>query len=217
MSASESAELNPVFDYRTLRLLVGFVAFALPLAVSAISPTPLSSISGSYYTPARDAFVGALFAICALLLAYNGHSLREKVASKVAAVAAIFVAAFPTSCNTCAMDRTATIHYIAAIVVFAVIAYFCLVPFRLNTKGKTGKAGLRARIYLVCGCIIAASMLGAGVAYLALPAETREAWAVTYWAELIALWAFALAWMVSGKFVRFLVDDKEEQLVLSLK
>ena len=58
-------------------------------------------------------------------------------------------------------------------------------------------------------------MLGAGVAEVALPPETRKALAITFLAELIALWAFALAWIVAGKVIPALVDE-DERLKLSL-
>jgi len=37
MADSRSTEQNPVFDYRALRLVLGFVALALPLLVSAFA------------------------------------------------------------------------------------------------------------------------------------------------------------------------------------
>ena len=70
-----------VFNYQALRLLMGLIALALPIAVSltAILGTPsvsdLPSISYSYHTGARNVFVGALFIVGAFLWAYNGHSM----------------------------------------------------------------------------------------------------------------------------------------------
>lgn len=58
MNTSDS---NKVFDYRALRLVMGLIAFALPIVASAVSSTQLTSISASYYTEARDVFVGLLF------------------------------------------------------------------------------------------------------------------------------------------------------------
>jgi hypothetical protein len=58
---------NPVFDYRALRLLVGIIAFALPIAVPLIASTNLTSISASYYTNSRDIFVGMLFIVGSFL------------------------------------------------------------------------------------------------------------------------------------------------------
>ena len=65
---------NLVFSPYTLRLIVGFIAFALPPFVIVITATITSSISASYHTNARDVFVGLLFVIGAFLLAYNGRS-----------------------------------------------------------------------------------------------------------------------------------------------
>ncbi len=107
---------RPVLDYRLLRLLVGLIAFFLPFAVSLYSSISLSSISASYHTEAQDVFVGALFIISAFLFAYNGHSLREALASKVASLATILVAMFPTACDVCETDITSIIHYVAAII-----------------------------------------------------------------------------------------------------
>lgn len=78
-SKAQKTILNPeaenlVFSPYTLRLIVGFIAFALPPFVIIITATITSSISASYHTNARDVFVGLLFVIGAFLLAYNGRS-----------------------------------------------------------------------------------------------------------------------------------------------
>jgi hypothetical protein len=215
MTTSESVQ-NPVFDYRTLRLVVGCVAFALPVVVVLISSKPLSSISASYHTEARNVFVGALFIIGALLLAYNGHTPTQKWVSKGAAPAAILVAICPTSCDHCDPDPVepiiSTIHYVAAAILFLTIAYFCLGPFRKNTKGQKGKKGRRAIIYLVCGWIIIVCMLAIGVTTVAMHEITKES-AITFVAQFVALWAFGVAWIVAGKVIPPLVD-KEDMLIL---
>ena len=65
---------NLVFSPYTLRLIMGFIAFALSPIVIIITAEITPSISASYYTNARDVFVGLLFVIGAFLLAYNGRS-----------------------------------------------------------------------------------------------------------------------------------------------
>jgi hypothetical protein len=198
-----------VFDYRALRLLMGFIALSLPFAVSILSSSPLSSISASYYTEARDAFVGMLFVVSAFLWAYNGHSLKEAYASKIASLAAVFVAIFPTSCDLCKPGIKSFIHYGAAATLFAILAYFCFGPFRKNTKGKGGKKGRRSKIYFTCGCIMVGCMLGLVVTKLTISEETIKSLSVTYWAEAIALCAFGIAWTVAGKYFRPFVDREE--------
>ncbi len=206
MSYSNS---NTVFDYRALRLLMGIIAFALPFVVTIISTTTLTSISASYYTEARDIFVGLLFVVSAFLIAYNGHTSSEAWASKAASIAAVVAALNPTSCDSCTPELQSRIHYYAAVIFFGILAYFCLGPFRKNTKGQKGKKGRRAKIYFICGWIIIICMLTMGLAKLTLSDQIRDSLYITYWGELIALWAFGVAWMVAGKVFRPLVDDEE--------
>src|ERR1044072_8281279 len=65
-----------VFDYKALRLLVGAIAFFLPWVVILVTYRATSSISASYHTKVRDIFVGSLFVIGALFVAYNGHKIQ---------------------------------------------------------------------------------------------------------------------------------------------
>ena len=202
---------SKVFDYRALRLLMGIFALALPFVVGLISTTPLPSVSASYHTEARDAFVGMLCVVAAFLWAYNGHSRLEGRISEVAAFCAALVSFFPTACDRCDLSPTAIVHWVAAAILFAILAFFCLGPFRKKTKGMPGKKGRRGRIYLVCGWVMVVCLVGLLVAKLALPKETVQALALTYWAEAIALCAFGVAWIVAGKY-RSLFADKDEAL-----
>ena len=255
-SGSETQEpaLHPeaeklVFSYLTLRLVVGIIALLLPVLTPLISSTPLSSISGSYHTEARDIFVGSLFIVGALLLAYNGRPhpplegaesiivrlirkllnvdalSEERVVSSIGAVAAIGAALYPTACDKCGADQKSVIHYIAAVILFFTIAYFCLSVFRTRAKAKAKdkaehdleaqpgkKQQLRANIYLASGWGIVACMLGAGVAQLTLTQEVRTALAITYWAETVALFLFGFSWLTASRIIPWLVD-KDEQLI----
>jgi hypothetical protein len=211
-----SGNRNPVFDYRALRLLVGIIAFLLPIAVPLIASTNLTSISASYYTNSRDIFVGMLFIVGSFLWAYNGHSTTESVVSKIAGVAAVVIAICPTACDTCDANSKSYIHYGAAVTLFLLLAYFCFGPFRKNTRNKPGKKGLRSKIYFTCGCVMLFCMLGAGISRFALSKETMDMLDITYWAETFALFAFGAAWIVAGKYIRFLVD-KDEKLYLLKK
>lgn len=127
----------------------------------------------------------------------------------MASVAAISVAVFPTTCATCSSDTTSIIHYVAASTLFSLLAYFCLGPFRKNTKDHSGKKGRRSRIYLICGLVIIGAMLSLLASTFLLSQATQDAWLVTYYAEGIALWAFGLAWMVAGKYFVVIVDEDE--------
>lgn len=208
-----TSNTSKVFDYRALRLLMGLIAFALLFVASLLSSSQLSSISASYYTEGRDAFVGMLFVVSAFLWAYNGHTSKQKWASKVASLAAICVAIFPTACENCDTNLISIIHNVAAATLFIILAYFCFGPFRVKTKKQTGKKGRRSIIYFTCGCIMVGCMLIPLIAKLSLPDETIKTLSVTYWAEAVALCSFGFAWFVAGKYCRIFVD-KEDALQL---
>lgn len=198
-----------VFDYRTLRLLIGAIAFTLPFLVTWIADESLTSISASYYTGARDFFVGWMFVIGALMLAYNGHRPRESVASKIAGLAAVIVALFPTACDDCVDDLNAKIHFVAAVVLFGILAYFCFGPFRQNTKRQPGKKGRRSKIYFLCGIVIVLCLASAIILKWFFP-ELADAIDAFYWAETVALIAFGIAWVVAGKTIPSLLVDKQD-------
>jgi hypothetical protein len=149
------------FDLPALRFLVSLIALSLPPLVFLITLTITSSISASYYTNARDPFVGFLFVIGALFWAYDGHpepkvsekdesakrnivlkieqalyKVPESLVSKIGGTAAILAAICPTACDLCKTDTRSTIHYIAAAILFSAIVYFCLIAFPYQTKVK---------------------------------------------------------------------------------
>jgi len=108
---------------------MGLIALSLPLVVSVLAEKPLTSISASYHSEARDMFVGLLFVVGSFLFAYNGHALLESAASKLASIAAVCV------------------------------AYFCFIPFRKDIRNLGGRRARRSAIYLVCGWIMILCML----------------------------------------------------------
>ena len=93
---------RPEIDNQTMKLIVGLIAVSLPFLTNYFSPTPLDSISASYWAEgdwSRNIFVGFLFAIGAFLLSYNGYGDDQRRLSKVAAFAAVAVAMFPCNCG----------------------------------------------------------------------------------------------------------------------
>ena len=150
------------FDQLKLRAYVGLAAFVLPVATLVMASTPLSSISASYYSDARDYFVGILFSLGTLLWAYNGHTsslpnpeeesgirpivrkiLRVKdrqgeqsIVSTVGGAAAVVAALCPTACNGCETNLISVIHYLAAAILFSATVYVCLFVFRDSAIAK---------------------------------------------------------------------------------
>ena len=87
-------------NHQTLKLMVGLIALSLGSITNLFADEPLASISASYFEGgwSQTFFIGALFAIAAFLLAYNGYSKWEMVLSKIAGIAAAAVALFPCNC-----------------------------------------------------------------------------------------------------------------------
>jgi hypothetical protein len=235
---------NKLFSHRTLRLLIGFVAFLLPITVLLLADAKLPSISAHYYSEGGDVFVGMLFVVGALMIAYNGNKpkldslpflriLNESVASKTAGAAAFCIALFPASPPNSIVDPTVTellikysstgsdspwvhtVHYLAAFTMFSILAYFCFGPFRNNFENLDSvKEGRRSRIYLICGWIIALSILAIGVEKLLIYfypplAGIFDELQLTLWAEWIALGAFGVAWITAGKIIPYLTANEE--------
>lgn len=200
-----------LFDYRLLRFLVGLIAFFMPLVVLILAHQELASISASYYTGARDAFVGMLFIVGTFLIAYNGKTQIQAIMSKLAAIAAIITAVFPTSKVSCADSVCSRVHYGAAAILFVILIYFCLV-FYLSAKKKSDrKKTRRMNIYLFCGIVMLVSVAGMFAASIFMKCSHMDALCITYWGEVVALEAFGVAWLVAGRWkaLSFLSDPED--------
>lgn len=89
---------SPQRTYRYLRLAVaGTVAVIfVSMGIAATSVGWLTTVSDYFYTPARDAFVGALIAVAVALLALSGRGL-ERALLDAAALFAPLIALIPTT------------------------------------------------------------------------------------------------------------------------
>jgi hypothetical protein len=215
-TAYSDCDVKGVFNYKWLRAIMGVIAFSLPFVTDGVSSRRLASISASYYTEGHDAFFGMLLVIATLLLAYNGCSPWEKISSKIASIATVLVAVFPTNCEGCGVDLKSSIHYGSAFVVFATLIYFCFGPFRTRAKSKGEMGKRRAFWYTVFGSVMTASLLFAVIMQFTRPADQVITSRITYWTETISLVTFGAAWIVAGQVFPPLAA-KEERPKLSLK
>ena len=225
---------NKAFDYRFLRLLIGIIAFAMPIIVWIFSTDELLSISASYYTNMREIFTGSLFIVGAFLMAYNGHSFGQLVLSKIASVSIVLIALFPTECKecsteiiesirsicqSCSIDNIAKVHYASAGISFFILGIFCVVFFRkridqkVKERMENGGHGITKRevtrksIYLLCGLVIFACIIILFVTGFILDKRVIAGINVFFWTEAIALWSFGLSWFIAGKALSLIVDD----------
>lgn len=189
-----------------LRLGVGVIGLALPIVLplgnSIISAHLglLASLSGSYYTHMRNVFVGGLWAVGVILLCYR-HNRREDVWSSVAGCFAVVVAMCPMEPPASVVAHPTTtqqvlgvIHLVAAAVVFAALAVFCLRLFRDQTEPD---GPLRRRIYLVCGIVIVVCIVGIAVTDV-LHLSGVGPLTPVYAGESLSVFAFGAAWFVKS-------------------
>jgi hypothetical protein len=197
---------------RIERTLIGAIGLFLPtllVLIAAVRPEQpgqpwklLSSISGYYYTGAVAAFVGLLVTLALFLFAYRGYNNRWRLlditSARVAAVAALGVAFFPTTAPDGFkapgwwMPWMATVHYTSATVLFSSFAFFALFLFR-RTDAKNERWSdkwWRDAVYMVCGLVIAVSIVWAG-----LRGRANQSIFVP---ESTALVFFAISWLVKG-------------------
>ncbi|WP_341715842.1 DUF998 domain-containing protein [Micromonospora sp. FIMYZ51] len=207
----EPAPLPPAPDARTLRRLrlgVGALGIALPIVLPAGHALAtggfelLNSISSYYHSDMRDVFVGSLCAIGVFLVNYRYRRLDD-VLSTMAGVLAVVVALVPTSTDAppAALADGAfplgRVHGVAAGLLFAILALFCLWRFPINGPPSRG-ARVRNAVYRSCGLAILAA-IALGVASNALAEPVRETLRPFFWCEAVAVFAFGVAWLVKGE------------------
>lgn len=203
-----------VLSYLGLRKVVGIIGFALPL-VLIFGKMLLQgggiedSISSYYYTDLGGWFVGSLCAIGVFLLSTRGYDIRDAIAGRLAFVLAVTVAMFPTTppaSYTCKAVSAyiSKIHWTAAALLFATLAYFCLALFTETdpTKTRTPRKGTRDFVYRVCGGLIVLSILSIGVIKLdkSLGCSLMR-FSPVFWLESLAVFSFAVAWLTKGEMI----------------
>lgn len=209
-----------VISYLTLRKAVGILGIALPIVLVVgfllldkhcqLPP----SISHYYYTNFGTYFTGTLCAVALFLFCYNGPEGKDKVAALIASVCALGVAFFPTnsflaSGNECMQvtlpDNTIrnALHYGFAALLFFTLAYFSLFLFTKSSKtNPTPQKRTRNKIYIICGCIIVACVVGILVTTLLERnhmASTEKSNITTFILEAVALFAFGFSWLIKGE------------------
>jgi len=196
----------PEVDERMIKLLIGLIAIMLPSLVWWLSrPEVLGSISASYWEGPwpQTIFIGFLFAIAGFLLAYDGRTTPERVASKIAAVAALLIALFPCGC-TRHEEIIQGVHYAAAVVMYCVLAFFCW-KFRKRALLKRWvQARVRVWVYTGCGLALVLAIAMLAFNYLANDALSSGRPDFVFVWEAVGLGAFGLSWLTASHFLPFL-------------
>jgi len=204
--------------YTYLRQIVGIIAVLLPGAVMvgnfAFGDDELKgSISAYYYTPSRNWFVGSLCALAVFFLSYHHRPLPtfelDKRLSRLASVAALGVAFFPTAREAGAAsvgeETIAVVHLGFAGLLFLLLGFFSLFLFTKSGDATTLTPQKQRRngVYKICGIVIFVAIVCVPLSNVIDPPSE---WHTLYWLETIAVLAFGVSWLVKGSFLKILAD-----------
>jgi uncharacterized membrane protein YwzB len=223
-----------------LRKAVGLVGTFLPFILLAYNPIAVKivnsgcglvpdSVSGFYYTSARNIFVGGLCALGLFLIAYVGYDLGDRLVTDAAGVCAVGVALCPTTpstasppsvaCQTVAAVSTretvvGDVHFVSATLMFVFLAWMAI-RFTNTDKPPYPEKLLRNRIYRICAVVILACLVAAFITnFLSASVKAHfPSWLFLY--EAVAILAFGVSWFVKGQTLIGPIKDKDVPLPLA--
>lgn len=211
-------------NYLYLRKVVGWLGTLLPLILLAANPIALSiehsscgwlpnSVSGYYYSPVRNIFVGVLVGLGLFLIAYVGADLGDRVITDLAGVFALGVAFFPTT-PTVASPASATcetvshlssrqqvigdVHAVSAVLFLLFLAWMAIRFTTTDSPQPSPQRLLRNRIYWICAIVILASAVAAVVTNF-LPVSLRPSFPYLFLYEAVGIFAFGVSWFVDDQ------------------
>lgn len=203
---------------KDLRLGVGVIGALLPITLIAwnwiagdktIIP---SSMSGSYYTSARNLFVGSLCALGVFLILYR-HTILQNLFTWGAGAFALLVAFAPTAPAPPATEPQWVnyLHHAAAGALILTLGVFCFVLERGDAAGaarldlaelasdskQLQVPGWRRILYFTCGGLVLLS--GFFALYTGVwPTSWSTGWSSLYLFEAVAVSAFGIAWITAA-------------------
>jgi len=216
-----------VVSFRTIRRAVGTVGLVLPLLGPVgwlVWGIPLQdNLSSYYHTPLRDVFVGLMCSLGLFFFCYRGHDRFEDWTANLACVFALGLALFPVDPQPLRLtgDHTwvAVVHGLAGAGFFLTMAVYSLLHLPKSRRALNPQDLLareddeadevephrfeRNMLYRLSGVSILVAMLAMGV-YFILPGgwkETADRFNVLYMLETIAIWSYAGAWLLKGRFI----------------
>ena len=193
-----------VISYLTLRRAIGLLGILFPVLLAGLcwgfgdcnGLEP--AISDYYHTDVRDLFVGILFTIGWFLFSYKGYEKADDIAGDLACAFALGVALFPTNSEV-ALVRT--LHFVCALGLFLVLAYFSLFLFRKSCKTPTPQKLMRNKVYLVCGILMLLCIALIGAYFAWGEGSSLDEIQPVFWLESLALWAFGFSWITKGEML----------------
>jgi hypothetical protein len=217
---SSNIEKENKYTYRRIRKVIGILGVLLPMVLVLLSvfwPTChgdenlKQSISAYYYSPFRDIFCGALYAIGLFMVCYKGHGKivwwkNDNFLTNFAGVMAFGVAFFPhkepdicSQCLTMLQNDISIFHLVCAVLLFVSFSLLSMFSFAYREDPKENgsrKPYIEYRIYKICGVLVLVFTSGAILSYFF--------WEHLYLIlifEALALFAFGFSWLVKGRVI----------------
>lgn len=216
--------------YEFLMLITGLLAFSIPIMVVLLDldDSFRSSISAYYYGSGRTYFVASIGGLSVFLLSYQYPSrpnwIWDRRLAIVASIAAAAVALFPTAPSENASDRQelfGVVHLTGAAVLFICLGLFAGFHFTKTGASSDPKNASEAvrhffvesaspdgsntaklrrnRIYRTMGWVIFTCIV-------MIIIDVIADLGLFFWLEVIAVEAFAVAWLVKSQRLPFVKD-----------
>lgn len=210
----------------SLRKLIGILGICLPLFLFIVVYAdsgfnrPLYSISHYYFTRASAIFVVIVSLLAVFLLIYKGAEPIDFYISSIAGLFALLLVLFPT--NSIAekfpdADRLWSVtvlreskirvafHYLSAAIFLGCLSYMSIFLFTRSDKSKENRGRAkrrRNRVFRICGVIMLVAILVILANFLGLISDDAfERYALTFWMECVAVWAFGISWLVKAEVI----------------
>jgi len=208
-------------DLLRLRKCVGVLGLLLPTLMLSLYGSMLSSMSHYYYTSSSVFFIGILFSFGLVLMAYRGYDkdsderFSDDQMTSMAGIFALITVIIPTSCldsgdanivcvdgyllGHCSMIYN-TIHLLSAGLFILILGWMCVYKFTRSTNPESMK---KHKLYRICGYTVWASV-GAIAILISIEKLINikvddYLFGYVFILESVALYAFAIAWLVKGR------------------
>jgi len=204
-----------VLSFMSIRRAIGVIGLLLPVLLGPVGWLVFridfqDNMSSYYHTDMRDIFVGALCAIGIFLFCYRGYDRIENWTANIGCASALGVALFPLDANSDPLFQkslTGYVHTLSGGVFFLTLAFYSLFHFPNSSKSAYEIAPHekeRNFVYRMSGIVILFSMIAMGCYLFLLSVHYKtilNQYHFLFWAEWIAVWAFASAWLTKGRAI----------------
>lgn len=187
--------------------MLGWLGMLLPWIVVLLIGYFPASISATWYTNACTVFMIILGSASILLMCYKGYDLQDDLVLTASGIAGLGICLFPCSITNSAdkvgtflidKDISNTIHFVSALIFFALLSYNSIFLFTKGDENPTKNKKIRNIIYRICGI----GMIGSFVLLL-LPHFEIQVWLI----EAIALFFFGISFLTKADIYPWLFCD----------